>query len=155
TGGSLALRSDTVQQTAGGSAPAIAINGGTADLGTASNPGGNRVVVQGGTPLLDNESGNVLSAVGNTFQANGTTLTQNFQIADRIIGSGTVTLAPNTVFVSSADSIQQAIDAATPGEAIDVQTGTHADYVVGSKALTIQFENGPAISLDASGGLTV
>ncbi len=47
TGGSLTLRNDTIQESTGASDPAIAVTGGTVDLGTATDPGGNTINVNG------------------------------------------------------------------------------------------------------------
>ncbi len=75
TGGSLALRDDTVQQNSGTGQPAIELTGGDVDLGTAADPGANTVNLTGSNPLLLNTSSGPVVAAGDTFFANGTPLT--------------------------------------------------------------------------------
>jgi hypothetical protein len=75
SGGSLALRNDVVQSSTGFADAALWINGGTVDLGTASDPGGNVLNVNGAGELIHNASGTpVSSAIGDTFSADGVTI---------------------------------------------------------------------------------
>ena len=80
TGGSLALRDSFVKETAGGNRAAIEIMGGTVDLGTAQDPGGNTIDVSGAGELIRNLSSASVPALGNVFQVNGATLTSGFAI---------------------------------------------------------------------------
>jgi probable HAF family extracellular repeat protein len=75
TGGSLALRDDVVPSSTGFSDAAIAISGGSLDLGTASSPGNNTINVNGNGQLVQNTTGNPIAATGNTFQVGGVPLT--------------------------------------------------------------------------------
>ncbi len=75
TGGNLALRNDTVQESTGGTDAAIALTGGTLDLGTATDPGGNTLNINGTGEFVHNTTANAVPPVGDTFEANGTPLT--------------------------------------------------------------------------------
>src|SRR5262249_37701913 len=82
TGGSLTVPNST--STATGSSPAaIRVTGGTVDLGTAADPGTNVLDIEGAGNLIEDTSGNDISAVGDTFEVGGAPLPSNFLIADR------------------------------------------------------------------------
>ena len=82
TGGTLTLRNDTVEQTAGSGQAALSLTGGSVDLGSASDPGGNSLSVAAGGVLIDNQTSNQVTASGDTFQANGVELTAPQASAD-------------------------------------------------------------------------
>jgi uncharacterized delta-60 repeat protein len=63
TGGRLTLRNDTVQESTGFSDPAIAIGGGSVDLGTIGQPGHNTFNVNGTGFLIKNTGANPVSAL--------------------------------------------------------------------------------------------
>ena len=84
TGGTLILRNSTVQESTGFAAAALAVTGGTLDLGTTASPGGNTLNVNGAGNLIRSSSAGAVSAIGNIFQVDGTTLSSNFRIEDRI-----------------------------------------------------------------------
>jgi hypothetical protein len=75
TGGSLTLRNDTIQESTGSSDAAIAVTGGTVDMGTASSPGGNTINVNGAGAFASNTTSSPIPAVGDTFTVNGAPLT--------------------------------------------------------------------------------
>lgn len=74
TGGSLILRDSLVQETTGGSRAAIEITGGSVDLGSALNPGGNTIEVRGAGELIRNSGVEFVTALGNVFQVDGADL---------------------------------------------------------------------------------
>jgi hypothetical protein len=78
TGGSLTLRNDVIQESTGFTDAAIAITGGTLDLGTAASPGGNTINVNGTGELVHNTTSNSVPATGDTFSANGVALPSPF-----------------------------------------------------------------------------
>src|SRR4029077_10261743 len=59
-GGSLTLRKDIVQESTGFTDAAIAITGGTVDLGTTSSPGHNTINVNGTGQLVQNTTSNLI-----------------------------------------------------------------------------------------------
>jgi dipeptidyl aminopeptidase/acylaminoacyl peptidase len=71
TGGSLKLRNDTVQESTGFKDSAISITGGTVDLGTAGDLGGNIINVNGAGTFIQNTTANPVTAVGDGFERNG------------------------------------------------------------------------------------
>jgi uncharacterized delta-60 repeat protein len=75
TGGKLTLRNDVVQESTGGNDAAIAVTGGTVDMGTASSPGGNTININGAGAFASNATSRPISAVGDTFTVNGAPLT--------------------------------------------------------------------------------
>jgi uncharacterized delta-60 repeat protein len=70
-GGSLVVRNSTIQESTGDSQAAILVTGGTVDLGTAANPGGNVLNVNGPGALIQNTSGRPIAVVGDTLENNG------------------------------------------------------------------------------------
>lgn len=157
TGGTLTLRNDVVQETPKGSQAAIAITGGTVDLGTAAAPGGNTLNINGTGLFIANTGPNAVAALGDTFENNGVVLTDPYRIADAILdaldaaGRGLVTFVAGSVYVTrQSGSIQRAVNAAPAGDTIDVQAGgSYANYTVGSKPLTLAFQDGPTLQLAA------
>jgi hypothetical protein len=77
TGGSLTLRDSTVDQTASQHMAAVSITGGTADLGTANDPGNNVFEVQGQGGFIANATSNSVLTVGDTLNVLGPRLTVN------------------------------------------------------------------------------
>jgi hypothetical protein len=74
TGGNVTLRSSTVQGTTSYSDAAIAVTGGTVDLGTAASPGNNTINAGNSGQLVQNTTSTPITAVGNTFESGGTVL---------------------------------------------------------------------------------
>jgi Ca2+-binding RTX toxin-like protein len=156
-GGHLTLRNAVVTQDSSTATNGpVQISGGTADLGTADSPGGNTFNVTGAGPLIDNAGKNAVSAVGNTFQVNGSTMTSPYSIAAKILdalngGGGLVTFVAGNVYVSAATSgtIQRAINVVPAGYTVNVAPGPFDNYDAGSKLVTVHFENGPTLSQQA------
>ena len=71
TGGTLQMRSSTVHETTGGNRAALEITGGSVDLGTADDPGGNTLDTTGPGSLIRNPNYAPLTAIGNTYFVNG------------------------------------------------------------------------------------
>src|SRR5207253_133051 len=71
TGGGLKLRGDTVQESTGYPQAAFLLAGGALDLGTAADPGGNTVSVNGVGALLVNLTPGLVPAEGDTSTVNG------------------------------------------------------------------------------------
>ncbi|HEV3447989.1 MAG TPA: LamG-like jellyroll fold domain-containing protein [Gemmataceae bacterium] len=74
TGGHLTLRNDIIQESIGYSRAAVEIAGGTVDLGTAADPGGTTLNINGAGAFVVNTTGNPIAAVGDTFLVNGVPL---------------------------------------------------------------------------------
>jgi streptogramin lyase len=74
TGGNLTLRDDVVEESTGYNDAAISITGGTVDLGTVSDPGGNTLNINGSGSFVQNATSNAVTAVGSTFVVNGNSL---------------------------------------------------------------------------------
>jgi hypothetical protein len=90
-GGSLTLRNDIVQESTGGSDAAIALTGGTLDLGTADSPGNNTINVNGTGTLIQNTTGSPIPAVGDTFENNGLVAPSIFVLNPTVDGALTMT----------------------------------------------------------------
>jgi hypothetical protein len=73
-GGSLTVRDSTIQESTGYGEAAISITGGSVDLGTDSNPGGNTINVNGAGELIDNTTSSTVAVVGDTFSIDGIAL---------------------------------------------------------------------------------
>ncbi len=72
--GHLTLRNDVIQESTGYSRSAIAITGGTVDLGTAASPGGNTLNINGSGSFIQNATSTPVTAVGSVFLVNGVAL---------------------------------------------------------------------------------
>jgi hypothetical protein len=126
TGGNLTLRNDTIQESTGFSDAAIAVTGGTVDLGTAASPGGNVINVNGAGEFLHNTTPNAIAAAGVSFQANGAALPPRDLSFTTLVGSAAVPLLGDAVTFTAA------VRANTPGTAppggsvdfFDATTGT-------------------------------
>jgi hypothetical protein len=77
TGGNLTLRSDVVQSSGGCCDAAIAVTGGTLDLGTTAGSGNNIINMNVTGQLVQNTTANAISAVGNTYEHGGVVLTSS------------------------------------------------------------------------------
>ncbi len=74
-GGTLVVRNSVVEESTGYAQVAIRINGGTLDLGTATDPGGNYINTNGVGVFILNASGSPFTtAIGDTFRADGAVL---------------------------------------------------------------------------------
>jgi hypothetical protein len=70
-GGYVTVRHSTIQESTGYAQTTIVITGGMVDLGTAADPGGNTINVNGTGGWVHNSGPNPVSAVGDTFTVNG------------------------------------------------------------------------------------
>jgi hypothetical protein len=71
TGGSLALRNDVIQESTGFNDAAISVTGGTLDLGTGTDPGGNTININGTGTFIRNTTADPISSVGDAFEIDG------------------------------------------------------------------------------------
>jgi uncharacterized delta-60 repeat protein len=156
TAGSLTLRDCVVQESTGFARTAIEVSGGTVNLGSAANPGNNILNVNGTGKLILNHGASAISAIGNTFEKGGVVLSSPYRIEDLIVdaldagGGGLVTFVDNNVYVTGAkNSIQGGIDAVAPGGTVNVESGVKARFTVGDKPVTVSFQNGPSLGLQA------
>jgi hypothetical protein len=166
SGGNVTLRNVTIEGSSTASQAALLITGGTVDLGTAADPGGNTFDANGCGEVIHNSGANPVSALGNTFEADGVAITSPYRIADRIFdalderGGGLVTYVANNVYVTEkSGSIQRGVDAVAVGGTVNVEDSTGDDgqdegdgydpYNAGSKLLTVAFENGPVLTQQA------
>lgn len=135
-GGNLTLRNDTIQESTDFAAAAISVTGGSVDLGTTADPGGNILNVNGTGELIDNTGPGTITAVGNTFEQNAVAL-------------GVVTFgSADAVYVSDPGYLQRGVDAVAVGGAVYVEAGHNGGaYTVGSKLLTINFQGGSTVAL--------
>jgi hypothetical protein len=75
TGGHLVLRNDVIQESTGSGQVAIEVTGGTVDLGTAADLGGNTINVNGPGAFVHNVMATPVPAVGDAFTVNDVPLT--------------------------------------------------------------------------------
>lgn len=123
---------------------------------TAGNVTGGTVTgntFSGTTYFIDNQSPQDLTALAtaNTYKTANLVETNNFAIEDRIFHqvdsptSGLVTFVPGTIFVTpNSGTIQQAVNAASPGDTVSVAPGTYVENVIVNKPLTIDGTGGNA-----------
>ncbi len=72
TGGSLQLRNDDIESSTGSAQAAISLTGGSLDLGTAMDPGGNVLNINGTGTWFQNTTSNPILFSGDTFEIDGT-----------------------------------------------------------------------------------
>ncbi len=151
--GQLVLRDSVVHETDGGDDAAIENVAGTVDLGTVSDLGANTFIVHGAGQAIRNESVNAVSAVGNTFQVDGNTLTSGFRIEDVVYhaldaaDSGLVTWQAGQVYVTADNlPVQRGVDVVPAGGTVQVEAGIDDDYDAGAKLLTVAYEGGPTLT---------
>ncbi len=99
-GGRLTLRDCIVQESTDSSDAAIAVTGGSLDLGTADSPGGNTINVNGTGQVLLNTGLNLITAVGNAFQADGSAI---FPVATTTLVSSANPALPNQPITLTAN----------------------------------------------------
>ena len=152
-GGSLSLRGSTVNETDGGDFAAIEIVGGMVDLGTEAEAGGNTIIVHGAGQAIRNSSTNPLSALGNTFQVDGNTLSSGFQIEDvthhaiDASGIGLVTWEAETIYVTRhSGSVQRGVDSVPTAGTVNVEAGFDDSYDAAEKLLTVAYQDGPKLT---------
>lgn len=176
TTGNLTLRGATVTETANGSQAALAMTGGTADLGNVTSAGNNTFVTLGAgnlVSLADSATSNV-SALGNAFTINGTPYTQpldqtaGFAIENAVVhkmdgtgDAGLVTWESGNVYVTT----DQAASTISVANESGIQRGV--DVVAGSNATgpyTVNIQTGEydgdvtinsTLTLAAEAGATV
>ena len=82
TGGSVTLRNSLISETTGGTRAAVEVTGGTANLGTSVDPGGNTMVVSGPGDFVRNSTSNEVPVYGDTFEVGNTPIATNLTAVD-------------------------------------------------------------------------
>ncbi|HVK15261.1 MAG TPA: LamG-like jellyroll fold domain-containing protein, partial [Gemmataceae bacterium] len=156
SGGHLTLRNVVVEESSAADQAAVLVTGGTADLGTAADAGGNRFKTRGQGNLIHNAGGSAVSALGNAFEDDGGDITSPYRVKDKILdalnagGGGLVSFVDGQVFITAqSGSIQRGIDAVAAGGTVRVEAGPYVGYVAGDKLLTVAFEGGPVLTQQA------
>jgi hypothetical protein len=127
TGGSLTLRHAVVQESTGFTQAAIAVTGGSVDLGTTASPGNNTINVNGTGQLVQNSTANPIAAAGNTYEAGGTVL------AAPTLSFATLTTSAARTFAGQSVTFTATVRAngsgsGTPTGSVDFyDTTTHTD----------------------------
>ncbi len=166
TGGSLTLRGDTIQESTGYADAAIAITGGTVDLGTVSDPGGNTINVNGAGSLVSSTAPAAVSAVGNTFQNNGTvinpfntttvTASANPSLLNQSV-TFTATVRPPVAGNTPTGTVQFQIDGANAGVPVALSNGsasfTTSTLPLGPHTITALY-SGDGFYLGSNGSLS-
>jgi hypothetical protein len=94
TGGTLTLRGDIIQESTGSTDAAISVTGGTVDLGTAADPGGNTININGTGTFIRNTTASQVAAVGDVFEINGQATA--WPLALQVITSSSLMLVGNS-----------------------------------------------------------
>ncbi|HUG68126.1 MAG TPA: SBBP repeat-containing protein [Pirellulaceae bacterium] len=137
-GGSLVLRRTTIHETTGGAQPAILVLGGTVDLGSASDPGGNTLVVEGQGSYLENATHHALLAIGNTYRVESTGV---FSPADPVVFGGAL-----------GEGFQ--IAAGKTGETVLSGTGLATQTFVGAEHIVV-YAGGGADKIETAGNVGI
>src|SRR5262249_57050151 len=123
---------------------------------TADDPGGNTFNAHGLGQLIRNAGSNGVSAVGDTFEDDGTALTNPYRIKDRIFdalnagGGGLVTYVSGNAYISvNGGDIQRGVDAIAEGGADNVEGGDYKQYDAVNKVVTVHVEDRPTLTQHA------
>lgn len=117
------MRNDSIQESTGYGDAAISFNGGTLNLGTAVDPGGNTINVNGAGMLVTSTIPQRFSALGDTFENNGTVLNP--------FNTSALTASVNPSLLNQAVSFTAGITPAVPGT---TPSGTVQFLIDGVKA---------------------
>jgi hypothetical protein len=122
-GGSLAMRGDVVQESTGFADAAIAVTNGSLDLGTNASAGNNTININGsGSPVQSTGTG-VVTAAGDTFQSNGTTVNP--------LSSLTLTSSVNPAFFGQSITLTATIAVGSTQKSSPTGTVTFYDLTRG------------------------
>ena len=124
-GGSLIVRDSTIEESTGYAEAAILINGGTVDLGTATNPGGNTLNVNGSGEFLEDPSSSPVTDTGNTLEVNGAALLTTDLSLTALSSSAVSTTYGQSVTLTATVAAADPADGCATGsvEFVDATTG--------------------------------
>jgi CSLREA domain-containing protein len=137
-GGSLIVRNSTIQESSVYAEAAISITGGTVDLGTVADPGGNTIIVNGAGELVHNTTSGTLPAVGDTFSFNGVALTSPWLSFTSLASTVNPSIFGQTVTFTAT------VRPNTPGFATPTGLITFVDTTTGATLGTASLSQGTA-----------
>jgi hypothetical protein len=138
TGGRVTLRNDDILQASTiFTDPAISITGGTLDLGTAASPGGNTIDVSGSELPILSTGPNLITAVGDTFQINGTSTTS--PVVTVVLAS-----SANPSLLNQPVSFTATVGAPNAGSAAPTGNVTFVDPTTGTTLAVVPLSVGQA-----------
>ena len=137
--GSLVVRDSTIQGSTGYAQPAILITGGSVDLGTAANLGGNIINVSGAGEFLQDSTSGPVPDVGNTLEVNGAPLAAIYLSLTPLGSSSASSVYGQPVIFTASVEAANPTDGAPSGSVDFVDTTTGTD--LGTATVT----NGAAI----------
>ena len=133
-GGSLLVRNSTIEESTGYAQTAILITGGTVDLGTAADPGGNTFDVNGTGELVHNATSSPVPDIGNTLEVDGTPLPSPYLSFTALASSSTSSVYGQSVTFTAAVGAANSSDGTPTGSVDFLDTTTGAD--LGSASVT-------------------
>src|SRR5262249_37150491 len=119
TGGSLKLRNVVVEESTGFTDAAISVTGGSVDLGTTGDPGGNTLDVNGTGEFVHNTTGASVPAYGNTFEVNGMPIAAPYLSFTSLASSGTTTIYGQSVTLTATVRPNTTPGSGTPTGSVD------------------------------------
>ena len=143
-GGGLTLLNDIVHQTNGGTVAAIALTGGSLDLGTAANPGGNTLNINGTGEFLEDPNLIPVPDAGNVLEVNGTPLSAPY------LSLITIGTSVSSSLYGQPVTFTASILAANPADGTPTGSVTFFDTSTGSALGSAPITNGVATLTDSS-----
>ena len=137
-GGTLTVRSSTINESTGYAQAAIAITGGTVDLGTAADPGQNVISTNGLGSFIRNATASLVPVVGVTFQADGIAL----PAAPPLLMS--LTASANPAILDQPVSFTATVRADVPGAGVPSGSIDFLDGTTNTDLGTVPLTNGAA-----------
>jgi hypothetical protein len=150
-GGSLVVRESTIDQSSSYDQPAIQIKGGTVDLGTPTDPGGNTINADGTSQLIENSTSTPVPISDDNFTVNGVSVPISLSVTNTA-GSGLSSLPYAVLEANTNPGIAGSIIGFDPTAFAAPQTITLSSTLVLNELAGPEAIEGPLAGVVISGG---
>src|SRR5262249_45898819 len=119
TGGSLTLRNVVIEESTGFTDAAICVTGGSLDLGTAGDPGGNTLDGNGTGEVVHHTTAARIPAFSDTFETNGAPIAAPYLSFTSLASSSTTTVYGQAVTLTATVRANTTPGSGTPTGSVD------------------------------------